>query len=80
MTMLRINERTKAALRSLATERGEPMSRVVEELVEAARKEQFFNAADAAYRRLRGDPEGWAAELDDRGTWESALGDGLGDV
>ena len=53
MTMLRINERTKAALRSLATERGELMSRVVEELVEAARTEQFFTAADAAYRRLR---------------------------
>ena len=46
--MLRINERTKAALRSLATERGEPMARVVEELVEAARTEQFFTAADAA--------------------------------
>ena len=80
MTMLRINERTKAALRSLATERGEPMSRVVEELVEAARTEQFFTAADAAYRRLRSDPEAWAAELGDRDVWESTLGDGLGDV
>jgi len=78
--MLRINERTKAALRSLATERGEPMSRVVEELVEAARTEQFFAAADAAYRRLSADPAFWTAELDDRGVWESTLGDGLGDV
>ena len=78
--MLRINERTKAALRTLARERGEPMARVVEELVEAARQEQFFAAADAAYRRLRSDPEGWAAELDDRGSWESTLGDGLGDA
>ena len=80
MTMLRINERTKAALHSLARERGEPMSRVVEELVEAARTEQFFAEADAAYRRLRSDPEGWVAELDDRGAWESTLGDGLGDA
>ena len=80
MTMLRIKERTKAALRSLATERGQPMARVVEELVEAARTEQFFAAADAAYRRLRSDPEGWSAELDDRGAWESILGDGLGDA
>jgi predicted DNA-binding protein len=78
--MLRINERTKAALRSLANERGEPMSQVVEELVEAARKEQFFATADAAYRRLRGDPDGWVAELSDRGAWESTLGDGLGDA
>jgi len=78
--MLRINERTKVALRSLANERGEPMARVVEELVEAARTEQFFAAADAAYRRLRSDPDGWALELDDRGTWESTLGDGLGDA
>ena len=80
MTMLRINERTKAALHSLAQERGEPMSRVVEELVEAARTERFFAAADVAYQRLRGEPEGWAAELDDRGAWKSTLGDGLGDV
>ena len=80
MTMLRINERTKAALHSLARERGEPMSRVVEELVEAARTEQFFAEADAAYRRLRSDPEGWVAELDDRGAWESTLADGLGDA
>jgi hypothetical protein len=56
------------------------MSRVVEELVEAARTEQFFTAADAAYRRLRADPAFWTAELDDRGVWESTLGDGLGDV
>ena len=80
MTMLRINERTRAALRSLAQERGEPMSQVVEELVEAARTEQFFAAADAAYLRLRSDPEAWAAELGDRDVWESSLGDGLGDA
>jgi predicted DNA-binding protein len=80
VTMLRINERTKTALRSLANERGEPMSQVVEELVEAARKEQFFAAADAAYRRLHNDPDGWAAELSARGAWESTLGDGLGDA
>lgn len=78
--MLRINERTKAALRSLANESGKPMARVVEELVEAARNEQFFAAADAAYRRLRSDSDGWGAELDDRGAWESTLGDGLGDA
>ena len=73
--MLRINDRTRAALRSLAAERGESMARVVEGLVEAARTEQFFAEADAAYRRLRGDPDGWAADLDDRGAWESTLGD-----
>ena len=78
--MLRINERTKAALRRLADERGQPMARVVEELVEAARTEQFFASADAAYRRLRSDSDGWAGELSDRSTWESTLDDGLGDA
>ena len=78
--MLRINDRTKAALRSLAAERGESMARVVEELVDAARTDQFFADADAAYRRLPSDPEGWAAELDDRGAWESTLADGLRDA
>lgn len=78
--MLRINDRTKAALRSLAAERGESMARIVEGLVEAARTEQFFVEADAAYRRLRSDPDGWAAESDDRDAWESSLADGLGDA
>jgi hypothetical protein len=78
--MLRINDRTKAALRSLATERGESMARVVEDLVEAARTEHFFAEADAAYQRLRGDPDGWAAELGGRVAWESTLADGLDDA
>ena len=41
---------------------------------------QFFADVDAAYRRLPSDPEGWAAELDDRAAWESTLGDGLGEA
>jgi len=80
MTMLRISERTKATLRSLAQERGQPMSRVVEELVEIARTERFFTAADAAYRRLRSEPDTWAAELSERATWETTVADGLGDA
>lgn len=80
MTMLRISERTKVALRSLAEERGEPMSRVVEELVEAARIERFFAAADVAYEHLRSDPHAWAGEISERDAWETTVADGLGDV
>ena len=77
MVMLRISERTRAALRQLAEERGEPMSRVVEELVEAARADQFFSAADHAYSRLREEPGAWQEELDERSAWEQASADGL---
>ena len=80
MTMLRISERTKVALRSLAAERGEPMSRVVEELVEAARTERFFAAADAAYQHLRSDPHALAGELSERHAWEATVADGLGEA
>jgi hypothetical protein len=80
MTMLRISERTKVALRSLAEERGQPMSRVVEELVEVARTERFFKAADAAYQHLRSEPGTWAAELTERAAWETTVADGLGDA
>ena len=80
MTMLRINERTRVALRKLADQRGEPMSKVVEDLVDAAQAEQFFASADAAYRRLREDPSTWHAELEDREAWESTVADGLGDA
>ena len=80
MPMLRISERTKVALRSLAEERGEPMSRVVEELVEAARTERFFMAADAAYQHLRSDPHAWTAEISERDVWDATVADGLGDA
>lgn len=79
MTMLRINDRTKAALRRLARERGEPMGRVVEELVEAAQAEQFFASAEEAYRRLHDDPIAWREERAERATWEATLRDGLAD-
>ncbi len=78
--MLRINERTRAALRKLAEQRGEPMSKVVEELVDAAQDEQFFASADAAYQRLREDPDAWRAELGERAAWEPTVADGLGDA
>ncbi len=80
MSMLRINERTKQSLRILAEARGESMARVVEDLVDAARSEQFFAAADAAYRRLREDPGAWGAEADERAAWDATLDDGLEDA
>ncbi len=80
MTMLRISERTHFALRELARERGEPMSQVVEDLIERARVERFFAEADTAYQRLRDDSPAWDAEQDDRAAWDATLGDGLKDA
>jgi len=56
------------------------MSRVVEELVEAARTERFFAAADAAYQQLRADPDAWAGELGERHAWEVTVADGAHDL
>lgn len=76
-TTVRLAETTRAALRQLAAETGEPMSVVLEKAVEAYRRQCIFAQANAAYSALRSDPEAWAEELAERREWEGTLADGL---
>lgn len=76
-TTVRLAETTRAALRQLAAETGEPMSVVLEKAVEAYRRQRLFAQANAAYAALRSDPEVWAEEVAERREWEATLSDGL---
>lgn len=79
-TTVRLAETTRAALRQLAAETGEPMSVVLEKAVEAYRRQCIFEQANAAYAALRSDPEAWAEELAERRAWEGTLADGLAEA
>lgn len=78
-TTVRISEQTRATLRELAEKLGEPMHAVLEQAVEAYRRERFFADLDAAYAALRSDPSAWREELEERSELDGALADDLGE-
>ena len=76
---VRISESTRAALRELAIQADEPMSRVLEKAIAHYRESLYWDRVDAAYAALKADPVAWAEELDERAVWDVTLQDGLED-
>ena len=74
---VRIPARTYDRLKALARAEGKPMSVVLDEAVQNYEADRFFREVDAAYQRLRADPEAWKAELAERALWDATLMDGL---
>jgi predicted DNA-binding protein len=74
---IRVPARTYDRLKGLARAAGKPMSAVLEEAVERYEADRFFRDADAAYQRLRADPEAWKQELAERSLLEQTLQDGM---
>jgi len=78
-TTVKLPKEAHGTLARLAADRNEPMSRVLVGLIERERRERFFDAADAAYDRLRADPAGWADYQAEIRSLEGTLMDGLED-
>lgn len=76
-TTVRVSERIREALRQMAAQRGVSMREILEEAVEARRRQQFFEQLTAGYEALRTDPEAWQEELEERSEWDVTLADGL---
>ncbi len=79
-TTVRVTEHTHTLLRELAAATGEPLKTVLEQAVEAYRRELFDAELNAAYERLRADPVAWEEELAERAEWDATLADGLDDL
>lgn len=47
-------------------------------LEKGARRQQFLDQMNQAYRALRQDPDAWREELKEREDWEDTSDDGLG--
>lgn len=77
--VVRIGLVARESLRELANELHKSQRAILEEAIEAYRRECFFNELDAAYQALRSKPEAWRAELAERAEWDVTLADGLGD-
>ena len=78
-TTVRVSEETREKLRELAHDEKESMQTVLSKAVESYRRQRFWDQHNAAYARLREDPEAWAEELAERKLWEATLMDGLED-
>ena len=66
-----------AVPRDLAEREGKSMQTVLDDAIEHYRRDKFLDEVNAAYARLRADPEAWKEELDERLVVEGTLMDGL---
>ena len=79
-TTVRIREETRSKLRQLAEETDQPMQVVLDQALDAYRRERFFTALDEAYAALWADPIAREEELAERALFEGTLADGLDEV
>ncbi|MFQ5524353.1 MAG: ribbon-helix-helix protein, CopG family [Acidimicrobiia bacterium] len=74
-TTIRVSEETRDRLASLANATGRPMTRILEDAVEALERRIFFETLNRRYQQLRDDPEAWAEIEQERRAEEGAVGD-----
>ncbi len=74
---IRISPKSKAALRDLAKRAGRPMQAILDEAIDQYQRDKFLDEVNAAYARLRANPEAWKEELAERQDWNGTLMDGL---
>ena len=75
--MVRISDQTREALREIAHVEQQSMQAVLEKAVEQYRRKRLFQELDAAYSKLREDPEAWRSLEAERKGWDVTLEDGL---
>ena len=74
-TTIRVSEETRDRLASLANATGRPMTRVLDDAVEALERTVFFDRFNRRYRELREDSAAWSEIERERGVEEGTLGD-----
>ena len=73
----RISASAHQTLRELSKAEGRPMLALLDEAVEALRRQRFLERVNAAYAALRTDPRTWKDIEGERRAWEATLSDGL---
>jgi len=73
----RISSSAHGILRELSKAEGKPMLALLDEAVEALRRQRFLEQLNDAYATLRADPRTWEAIEAERRAWDATLPDGL---
>jgi predicted transcriptional regulator len=74
-TTIRVSEETRDRLASLADTTGRPMTRVLDDAVDALERKVFFETFNRRYQELRDDVAAWSEIEQERRLEEGALGD-----
>jgi predicted transcriptional regulator len=74
-TTIRVSEETRDRLASLANATGQPMTRVLDDAVEALERKMFFDTFNRRYQELRDNAAAWSEIEGERRVEEGALGD-----
>lgn len=74
---IRITDTAHGILRDLSRAEGKPMLALLDEAVEALRRQRFLEQLNAAYATLRADPRAWEEIERERRAWDVTLPDGL---
>lgn len=76
---VRISRTSHQLLQELAAHSGQTMQAVLDEALEAYRRQCFLEGLAADFAALRADPAAWAEEESERAVWDAALLDDLAD-
>ena len=74
---IRISDSAHGTLRELSKAEGKAMLALLDEAVEALRRQRFLEQVNAAYATLRADRRAWDAIEGERRDWDVTLADGL---
>jgi hypothetical protein len=74
---VRISDSARGTLRELARSEGKSMLSLIDEAVEALRRQRFLEQVNAAYATLRNDPHAWEEIEAERREWDATLADGI---
>ncbi len=77
---IKVPEKTRDVIQSLAQEEGVSVQQVVEEALEAYRRQRVLHATNQAYAALKADENAWEDLQEERRIWDVTLSDGLGDL
>jgi len=75
-TTIRVTSHARDTVREISQITGKRQQEVVDEAVEAYRRQVLLDKANTAYAALRSDGSAWEAESRDREVWDATLADG----
>jgi predicted transcriptional regulator len=73
---IRISESSRRALREISQRDNKTMQAVLEQAIEAYRRQTFLVGLSADFAVLRENEPEWQAEKAERAAWDTALADG----
>ena len=76
---IRIRPETRLKLEHIAKAEATTMTKVLDKVVDAYRRQRMLEETNAAFATLKGNSRLWEQEQKERRAWDSAMGDGLKD-